>query len=229
MSDQRLRELERRVAEGDGAAEAPLLAERVRAGTLAPDRLRLAAYLGHPPAREALGDEAPVLREDPDSWIRGLADWGPQAWVRAAIAAARLTGRPNQEVLDAAEAWLRQPTARMEEEARLWAEQENLEFVHEENPEAPQLEAIRFRESRACVQAALSATDDLRGVTHAVLAGVAARERLSLEVLAPNSPMWIRAAEVGRLGELPELTTKEAVQRVRAAVREALLPWALGE
>ena len=79
MSDQRLRELERRVAEGDGAAEAPLLAERVRAGTLAPDRLRLAAHLGHPPAREALGDDAPVLMTDKDAIkCAGFAD--PRLW-----------------------------------------------------------------------------------------------------------------------------------------------------
>ena len=234
MSDQRLRELERRVAEGDGAAEAPLLAERVRAGTLAPNLLRLAAYLGHPPAREALGDDAPVLHTDPDSLIRGLEAWGPQAWVRAALATTRLASVTLRflEVWTAIEAWIRDPSLEHLEvcEAKGAAAHDVLaEYVNSVQETDPTVLAITFRESRGAVQAALSATEESRGVTHAVLAGVAARERLSLEGLAPNSPMWIRAAEVGRLGELPELTTKDAVQRVRAAVRDALLPWALAE
>lgn len=242
MTDRRLRELERRLAEGDAAAEAPLLAERLRAGTLAPERLRLAAYLAHAPARDALADAAPRLREDLEGWIRGLAEWGPQAWVRAAVAAARrvlslyeerfeapgsFDLRPR-EAIEAAELWLRQPSPDTLLSARAHAAAV-MEVSHPAAfAEGPRVHAGVFRESRAAVQAALSATDEPRGVTHAVLAGVAARERLGLAELPDDSPMWVRAANVGRLGELPELSTRAAVAGVREAVREELLPWALG-
>ncbi len=55
MTDQRLRELERRAADSV-EAEAAYLLERVRAGDLARQRLELAACCGHPAARTALGD-----------------------------------------------------------------------------------------------------------------------------------------------------------------------------
>ena len=50
VADEQQRELERQAASGDVEAEARLLLERVRSGDLAEDRLRLAAYLGHPGA-----------------------------------------------------------------------------------------------------------------------------------------------------------------------------------
>lgn len=55
MSDARLRELERR-AQTDPAAEARLINERLRVGTLPRAFVRLAAHLGHPPAQEVIGD-----------------------------------------------------------------------------------------------------------------------------------------------------------------------------
>lgn len=55
MSDRELREAERAAEGGDPAAAARLLAARVRAGTLAADRLVLAARLGHEVARQAVG------------------------------------------------------------------------------------------------------------------------------------------------------------------------------
>lgn len=70
MSDQRLRELERRFeVTRDVADEAALLAARLRAGALARERLELAAYLGHAAARSALGDAAPAGKHVPmDAW-----------------------------------------------------------------------------------------------------------------------------------------------------------------
>lgn len=54
MSDQRLRELERRWREtGAVANEAAYLRERVRAGDLTPERLAVAACCGHAGARTA--------------------------------------------------------------------------------------------------------------------------------------------------------------------------------
>lgn len=61
MSDERLRELERRwAATRDPGDEARLLAERLRARRVKRSRLELAAYVGHGPAIEALGEAAPV-------------------------------------------------------------------------------------------------------------------------------------------------------------------------
>ena len=87
MADSELRELERRWREdGDRDAEAALLRARVRAGTLAAPRLRLAAYLGHEAARLALGDAAPG--QGPGgaavAFCFGLEDYGREAWLRAA-------------------------------------------------------------------------------------------------------------------------------------------------
>ncbi|HZV00947.1 MAG TPA: hypothetical protein VFF73_29800 [Planctomycetota bacterium] len=55
MSDEKLRRLERRWREtGSAADEAAWLRERARTGDLEPERLHLAAYLGHEPARVAV-------------------------------------------------------------------------------------------------------------------------------------------------------------------------------
>ena len=58
MSDERLRELERRWKEtGSVEDEAAWLSERVRAGELTEERLRLAAALGQPAAVAASGSD----------------------------------------------------------------------------------------------------------------------------------------------------------------------------
>lgn len=81
--DRHLRELEHAARAGDHEAAVRWLVERLRAGLLAEERLRLAAHLEHPlavaAAREAL-NVAPKRRRL-DSWIRlvgfpRLADWG---------------------------------------------------------------------------------------------------------------------------------------------------------
>jgi hypothetical protein len=57
VADARVRDLERAAGAGDVDARARLLVERVRAGRLTQERLELAAYCGHPAAREVLGDQ----------------------------------------------------------------------------------------------------------------------------------------------------------------------------
>lgn len=59
MPDERTRNLERAAAQGDVDAEAKLLLERVRAGDLFEERLKLAAYLGHEAAVVALDSPGP--------------------------------------------------------------------------------------------------------------------------------------------------------------------------
>jgi hypothetical protein len=86
MSDESLRELERRWKETDlPVDEAAFLTTRVRVGDLASDRLELAAYLWYPAARIALPGAnagAPDLR----TFVAGFARWGKDARVRAALA-----------------------------------------------------------------------------------------------------------------------------------------------
>jgi hypothetical protein len=95
MSDERLREAERRWHE-TGAAddEGAWLRERVRAGLFPPERLSLAAYAGHPGAKAAAhsGDHepsqaarrlSPGAPSDLGAFVRGLIDWGGEAVLRA--------------------------------------------------------------------------------------------------------------------------------------------------
>ena len=73
MSDQRLRERERR-RQGTVDDEAAWLVERIRAGSLSRERLDLAAWCGHEGAIRAGGTPGPV---EPDAWVRGLEALSP--------------------------------------------------------------------------------------------------------------------------------------------------------
>lgn len=105
MSDERLRELERRWKETCATQdEAAYLVERTRSGELDQNRLELAAYLGHAASLVALGDEAPEvltaddlppyrLRLDQGRSNMGYLEevgawWGQEFCIRFAIAAA---------------------------------------------------------------------------------------------------------------------------------------------
>lgn len=119
MSDERLRELERRWratgAADDGAA---WLVERVRIGDLEASRLMLAAYLGHHAARAAV-DAPPAVPGDDGAWLAGLEGLEPGSATRACalavlavVGACRRTGRPvpaekdTRAILQAVEDWL---------------------------------------------------------------------------------------------------------------------------
>ena len=147
MTDSELRELERRWREdGDRDAEAALLRARVRAGTLAAPRLRLAAYLGHEAARLALGDAAPELGQSGAAvaFCFGLEDYGREAWLRAVWVVmnmheqhlgertAATNSRPVafkierhrallQRGLTLVEAWLREPSEEAQAELTRWS------------------------------------------------------------------------------------------------------------
>jgi len=124
MTDSRRRELERRFrATGTDADAARLLVERVRAGGLPGERVRLAAFCGHGPARLALGDEAPPAAPELGPWLLELEEFGKEALVRAALAAAEVAldhhpaGRRSAACLaclETARAWLRDPDGQHE-------------------------------------------------------------------------------------------------------------------
>lgn len=96
MSDAEMRELERRAAQGDLEAAARGLLVRLRRAGLLPERVRLAACLGDPAARLALGPAAPPDGfEAPGDDLGGrtalaveLEKNGKEAGVRAALAVA---------------------------------------------------------------------------------------------------------------------------------------------
>jgi hypothetical protein len=90
VTDDRLRRLEREAAQStDPVLEARRLRELLRAGKLPVERLELAAWLGHAPAREALDPGAPGSPEEFAEWARGLERFGREACVRAFVAGAR--------------------------------------------------------------------------------------------------------------------------------------------
>ena len=85
MSDQRLRELERRWREtGSVEDEAAYLRERVRVGDLTQERLELAAYCGHEGAKRSVNLSGVPLLNFLD-WTLGLGRWGETATTFAAL------------------------------------------------------------------------------------------------------------------------------------------------
>jgi hypothetical protein len=243
--DERERSLEREVAAGDRDAEVKLLVERVRRGAISSERVALLAYVDDASAIEYLGSEAPHRPVGLESWIRGLRPWGREVWVRAGVASARLVlplfeakqiDDPRvHNAIEAAERWLDDDTDKAIEDAYEAAQMaQGLLRERFDDPAgfmaSVTASAEMFRESRAAVQAALVVVeDDDRALTHAVMAGVAARERIALgETPLPvgrPSPLHIRAAEADRLGQLPELATESATRRVREAICAALSKW----
>lgn len=212
MTDGRIRALERRAASTGGADdEAAWLLARVRAGDLAPERLRLLAHLGHPAACMAAsvpGHAAPLRGVVPARrWALALGAFGRETCARAALALARacatgLADAPphlSREVVTDIVAAV---------DAALAA------------PSRSNLRAARAAKTRAITDV---------GWTHEVerhcLRPEAARARLvaieaATAVCAPTGP---RAAEA--VGQAAAWAS--ATHDVRAVVREALAPWAL--
>jgi hypothetical protein len=62
------------------------LAERVRAGRVDLDRVRLAAYCGHEVARGVVAE--PIAPDDFEGWVRGLEAWGAEVALRGYVLAA---------------------------------------------------------------------------------------------------------------------------------------------
>lgn len=133
MSDEHLRELERRWKEtGSVEDEDAYLRERVRIGDLTQDKLELAAYLGHQAARRYLGEQAPQAPEKLENFVGHLKSWGKETLVRSIVAAALTClhlwekqlpedHRP-QLAINAAIAWILCPCENHEKAARTAAE-----------------------------------------------------------------------------------------------------------
>lgn len=206
MSDARLREAERRWRESGAAEdEAAWLRERVRAGELGDDRLRLAAYVGHRPSVLALG-AVPPAPAYVQAWVYGLERWGEEACLRAAIAAARR-----------ACACLRPGSSRRRDAGALIARAERQTLGHALG-EAPELDPhVLDDDPPARERSAFLAVEALADGADEVLRRAPGANR-ALEASARAGGVVIRAVEA---------LDDEAV--VRAAIRDEVAPWALGE
>lgn len=126
MTDQHLRELERAAAQGDLEAEGRLLAERLRAGRLAPRDLSLARSLGDPAALRVEGAE-PAEPPPLAALLEALGAREPAWLVRALTAGVRRllpvyrtwlpAERRCEAAVEAAEAWLAAPGAALAQQA----------------------------------------------------------------------------------------------------------------
>jgi len=91
MTDQRLRELERRWQEAGAVVdEAAFLLERVRVGELVVDDLRRAAYCGHAGAQYACGEAMDINGENLGLWVMAYELEAPW-WNRSCVVLAALT------------------------------------------------------------------------------------------------------------------------------------------
>jgi len=213
MSDFRVRQYRREALQSRGW----LLRDRIRLGSLSPERLALAAYAGDEAARYALGDEAPPDVADLARWVAGLDDWGDEALRRACFAALRFAlplwsarfpadDRPAAAVA-AAEAYAGCPCAAHRQTALAGAIGAT-QAADEARAPARAGEATSLEdEAAARVAATVAVVTDLGG------AGAEHYARFATE--AAESAGWVVAQDVGDAGS------------VREAIREALVGWAL--
>jgi hypothetical protein len=208
MGDLRLRSVERRATGGDAEAALEHLLLCVRHGRLERQRLELLAYLGHEPAR-SLCQEGPLDESAPwdlEAWVRGLHPWGRVVEVRAAVAVAR-------EVLPIFEGTHRcdgRPR-RAIELAAAWADAPDL---------APQRDAAHRIDALEGAGAAMRAARD-HTVRYAACAAYHALAAAHGHTY-PSSPLF-QAAQAAFDAQL----ALRNPARLRAAVRDALLGWAL--
>ncbi|MCW8138814.1 MAG: hypothetical protein KIT58_07910 [Planctomycetota bacterium] len=170
MTDQRLRQLERRWREtGAVDDEAAFLMERVRVGDLTSERLELAAFCGHEGARRAAPqvsnppqDPERLLEEVEGSWGKRVAVGVSVAAAQAALTSCSRSGHPEAAVptylVDAADAAFKCPCSMHAEAA--WAAYKK--FSGEFWRTADSLD-IRLRSAQsaalACARAAASRHD----------------------------------------------------------------------
>lgn len=215
--DRRLRELERDADPGGGAR---LLRERLRAGVLGPERLRLAAALGHRAAREALGEPPP---DGSLAGILGLAAGlgaaGP-VWVAAAAA---------REALARHELWLEEALPRVRaalEAVEAWAdcpcERHREEATRRQSELGPLPRARRYL-ARPRVQVEMAARRALLAAGQVepgprAAAALAAVEAAEQALAGAGEPAGLRRASGDAARAIPLLE-----------VRPRLQAWALGE
>ncbi|MBX3467827.1 MAG: hypothetical protein KF878_13165 [Planctomycetes bacterium] len=220
-TDERLRRLHRATAGlGTDADRARLLVERVRAGVLSPERVRLAAAFGHRVACLAVGGRAPV--ED----VGALADLdlGPEARARVALAAARVALAAAGKGTD---------LARVHAGLTEWVRSGG----RTPPPSEPRRKVLCVKFGKGVPATYRSCYADGENLAR-YLARVAtedAEAREDLRRVANGARRWATgevAALARERGEWTEWWTEAGPAATRAvtdAVRREVVPWALGE
>ena len=220
MADERLQQLRRAWDEGDLETQVRLLRERMRAGELSEEQVRLAAYLGDQ-ATLVLGlDGEATPPEDTFAWLEGFADW-EEASARSQLAISReLAHRWHSatqestfaEVIHGLEVQLSCPCESHEAGLKTAV----LDCVA--NLDSDLIAPIPKRHAHATIQAVLGMA--------CVCADVAETIRLPTHFSQKT-----RHPSVGsiRLSEFLEACLKVVrADDLRDAIRDELVPWALG-
>ncbi len=194
MTDARVRAVSRAAAQGDPAARAALLLERVRTGELSTEQLRLAAWLGDDHARAVVGHE--VVRPQPNELLKWLLDL-TEVGTREAVVRALASVGTSQIAKDASP-----DVAKAVALVQRWVE-------HPES-DAALAKEVAHMASRA-------ARRSRRGPSPTLLCAWAA------EIAGSPADRWVRIART-RLTRWSAIATDDP----RPAIRQALLPWALG-
>lgn len=203
--DEELRRLQRQANAGDHDAAARLLVRRLRIGELGREGVELAAYLGHDAASRAVPELDPET-EGREALVEGLARWGKEAFVRAAVAAAYAVLPRFEEVL-----------------------------THDDKPrkaiaQAEEWIACPCEAHRVAARLAADAADD--AAREASLAEAGDDESAFAAWTARNAALAAAAHDLRHAAHEALMTIEEAaaveVCDVDALVRQALLDWALG-
>ncbi len=230
MGDERVRRLERGAAQGDLAARAGLLRERLRAGALAEERVRLAALLGDPAARLLSPPPPPRPASRPAvlarllrrrdrierPWVERLVGDDAEAGARVALAAAG-TALPTYE--------RRHP----QESSARWALQTAVDVLRG-RPRRPGPGGEDMTPTRLLLLRRV----DLDGASYAALGSVyfafAAAERLKFLRLGVEATPAQLGHQRGDAWDAVRCACRvTSAQAVRAAIGAALTPWLLGD
>jgi hypothetical protein len=213
MTDASLRQLYRETTVGDVFAEARLLRQRVRSGDLSKDCLRLAAHLGDAAAREVMRREiAPLVPlRDVHQWAYGLGQWR-----EAAIFAGAILVRERLALAMERCASLREPVSKL-----VRSIPENPKRRHRRSFD------VALKDLRNAIAAAYASDpgfpigsymlDCVQGVSGALRPGLPLANAVNWSTSTPCWKQWYAGKPVEPLHPL----------ELRAAIRDALLPWAL--
>lgn len=169
MGDERLRQLAREVGAGGLRDRVHVLAERVRMGVLAQDRLALASYCGDPIARLVAAPVPVPVPTSTKEWFLGLARFGKPIAVRAAILAAEPVRKIARRM-----GW-HGPSVCVEA-AKVWVEREPSEVLRKAASEAA-IDWFRWQAETLAIEAQVHGTIDA-SITRAAYNACLAAARL---------------------------------------------------
>lgn len=237
-----MRARSREAEQGDPAARRALLRERLRAGQVGDAQLRLAAFLGDAAAADVI--EAPPATSDLSGWLEPMRGWDLPTCARAAHAAAALLlpiweacggGASVVRTLEDLSRWVRCPCRKHQDDVGASLDVLRSASITAGGPGV----AVNAGRAADCALRAAVLSQWSPGDWH----GSAAREVLLRAAQVPADVIeagsaWaecpcddhartllavLRAVPVATEGRWP------GEDQVRRAVRDALVPWLLGD